>query len=168
MSCKPELLIADEPTTALDVTIQSQILDLMNELRDKQDTTILMITHDLGVVSEICDRVIVMYAGTVVEEGETEKILENPEHPYTEGLIKSMPKIGSKQSRLYAVAGQVPDPAKMPNGCKFADRCPYVMNICREEERALMDGCDGRKPRCWLLQDEYRDKGGDESCQLRK
>lgn len=160
MSCKPELLIADEPTTALDVTIQSQILDLMNELRDKQDTTILMITHDLGVVSEICDRVIVMYAGTVVEEGETEKIFENPEHPYTEGLIKSMPRIGSKQSRLYAIPGQVPDPAKMPKGCKFADRCPYVMDICREEEPALMEGSDGRKHRCWLLQDEYKDKGG--------
>src|SRR5699024_12263611 len=103
MSCKPELLIADEPTTALDVTIQSQILDLMNELRDKQDTTILMITHDLGVVSEICDRVIVMYAGTVVEEGEKEKIFENPEHPYTEGHIKYMPKNCYKKSQLYTI-----------------------------------------------------------------
>src|SRR5699024_4395360 len=116
----------------LDVTIQSQILDLMNELRDKQDTTILMITHDLGVVSEICDRVIVMYAGTVVEEGETEKIFENPEHPYTEGLIKSMPKIGSKQSPLCAISVQLQNTTMIANCCKYADRCSYVMDICRE------------------------------------
>src|SRR5699024_414855 len=119
MSCKPELLIADEPTTALDVTIQAQILELMKDLRDKQDTTIKMITNDLGVVSEVCDRVIVMYAGKVVEEGPTKEVFENPQHPYTEGLIKSMPKIGLKQKRLYAIPGQVPDPMSMPRGCKF-------------------------------------------------
>lgn len=158
MSCKPELLIADEPTTALDVTIQSQILDLMRKLRDEQDTTIVMITHDLGVVSEVCDRVIVMYAGTVVEEGQTEKIFNEPEHPYTEGLIKSMPEIGTEQERLYAIPGQVPDPAKMPAGCKFADRCPYVMDICREVEPELKEEPDGRKHRCWLFQDQP--KGG--------
>ncbi|GGP10286.1 ABC transporter ATP-binding protein [Oceanobacillus neutriphilus] len=159
MSCNPELLIADEPTTALDVTIQAQILELMKELREKQNTTILMITHDLGVVSEVCDRVIVMYAGRVVEEGKTAEVFENPKHPYTEGLIKSMPKIGQKQSRLYAIPGQVPDPANMPKGCKFAARCPHVMDICTEKEPDLIKDEEGRKHRCWLYQGEY--EGGE-------
>lgn len=154
MSCKPELLIADEPTTALDVTIQAQILELMKQLRNEDDTTILMITHDLGVVSEICDRVIVMYAGTVIEEGETDKVFNNPKHPYTEGLIQSIPKIGEEQSKLYAIPGQVPDPALMPKGCKFAPRCPYVMHVCKEKEPSLITDTDSRQHRCWLYQGE--------------
>lgn len=159
MSCDPELLIADEPTTALDVTIQEQILNLMKQLRDKNDTTILMITHDLGVVSKMCDRVIVMYAGTVIEEGETKKVFNNPKHPYTEGLIQSMPKIGEGQSRLNAIPGQVPDPAHMPNGCKFAPRCPYVMDVCKENEPSLVTEIDSRKHRCWLFQGEGNQDG---------
>src|SRR5699024_10222249 len=160
MSCKPELLIADEPTTALDVTIQAQILELMKDLRDKQDTTIMMITHDLGVVSEVCDRVIVMYAGKVVEEGPTKEVFENPQHPYTEGLIKSMPKIGLKQKRLYAIPGQVPDPMSMPRGCKFAARCPYVMDKCLENEPELLDVKETKQQsRCWLT--EEKSKGGE-------
>lgn len=159
MSCEPELLIADEPTTALDVTIQAQILELMKKLREEQNTTIMMITHDLGVVSEICDRVIVMYAGKVVEQGPTREVFDNPKHPYTEGLIKSMPKIGLKQERLYAIPGQVPDPAKMPKGCKFASRCPYAMDICREEEPSLIKDEQLREHRCWLLQGY--EKGGE-------
>ncbi|ASN04186.1 ABC transporter ATP-binding protein [Virgibacillus necropolis] len=154
MSCKPELLIADEPTTALDVTIQAQILELMKQLRDENDTTILMITHDLGVVSEICDRVIVMYAGTVIEEGKTKEVFNDPKHPYTEGLIQSMPKIGEEQSRLYAIPGQVPDHAHMPKGCKFAPRCPYVMDLCKEKEPSLVTEADSRQHRCWLFQGE--------------
>lgn len=154
MSCKPELLIADEPTTALDVTIQAQILDLMKQLRGENDTTILMITHDLGVVSEICDRVIVMYAGTVIEEGKTKEVFNDPKHPYTEGLIQSMPKIGEEQSKLYSIPGQVPDPAHMPKGCKFAPRCPHVMDICKEKEPSLVTEADSRQNRCWLFQGE--------------
>lgn len=160
MSCKPELLIADEPTTALDVTIQAQILELMKKLRDEQDTTIMVITHDLGVVSELCDRVIVMYAGRVVETGSTEEIFNDPKHPYTEGLIKSMPKIGQDQERLYAIPGQVPDPSNMPKGCKFAARCPYAMDICREEEPALKREDNEREHRCWLLQEHSETEGG--------
>lgn len=152
MSCSPELLIADEPTTALDVTIQAQILELMLELRDEKDTTILLITHDLAVVSELCDRVIVMYTGRVVEQGKTEEIFENPKHPYTEGLIKSMPKFGQQEERLNAISGQVPDPSEMPKGCKFAPRCPYAMDICREEEPPMAKEDNGREHRCWLLQ----------------
>ncbi len=159
MSCKPELLIADEPTTALDVTIQAQILELMKQLRDENDTTILMITHDLAVVSEICDRIIVMYAGTVIEEGETTQVFNDPKHPYTEGLIQSMPKIGENQSRLYAIPGQVPDPAQMPRGCKFAPRCPHVMDICREKEPSLVTDVDSRQHRCWLFQGEGNQDG---------
>lgn len=160
MSCAPELLIADEPTTALDVTIQAQILELMKKIRDEQDTTIMMITHDLGVVSEVCDRVIVMYAGKVVEQGKTREVFENPQHPYTEGLVKSMPKIGQKQKRLYAIPGQVPDPAKMPQGCKFASRCPYAMDICKEKEPPLLKDDDSlRENRCWLAHEEV--KGGE-------
>lgn len=152
MSCKPELLIADEPTTALDVTIQAQILELMKKIREEQNTTIMVITHDLGVVSELCDRVIVMYAGKVVEQGTTREVFENPQHPYTEGLIKSMPKIGYKQQRLYAIPGQVPDPSKMPEGCKFASRCPFTMDICLKQEPPLMNDKSSRENRCWLLQ----------------
>lgn len=159
MSCQPELLIADEPTTALDVTIQAQILELMKQLRDENDTTILMITHDLAVVSEICDRVIVMYAGTVIEEGQTKEVFNDPKHPYTEGLIQSMPKIGENQSKLYAIPGQVPDPSQLPKGCKFAPRCPYVMDICKEKEPSLVAEADSRQHRCWLFQEENEQDG---------
>src|SRR5699024_5635517 len=143
------------PTTALDVTIQAQILEFMKELRDKSGTTILMITHDLGVVSEVCERVIVMYAGTVIEEGETREVFENPRHAYKAGHTGSMPNACENQSRLSAINGQVPDPSHMPRGCKFAPRCPYVMDICRQEEPELISENQGRQHRCWLHQGDY-------------
>lgn len=156
MSCKPELLIADEPTTALDVTIQAQILELMKQLRNENNTSILLITHDLSVVSEICDRVVVMYAGTVVEEATVEELFEAPRHPYTKGLIDSVPGIGERQSRLNPIPGQVPNPGQMPQGCKFAARCPHVMNICHEKEPVLKEESNTRKHRCWLFQEQEK------------
>ncbi|MFD2211468.1 ABC transporter ATP-binding protein [Virgibacillus halophilus] len=166
MSCNPELLIADEPTTALDVTIQAQILELMKKLRDEKNTTILFITHDLGVVSEICDRVIVMYAGVVVEEGKTQEIFNHPKHPYTKGLIKSMPKIGEKRKRLNAIPGQVPSPSGMPKGCKFAPRCPHAMDICHRQEPVLKMEPNYRKHRCWLFQDHKKEDSKKEGSEV--
>lgn len=152
MSCNPEILIADEPTTALDVTIQAQILELMEEIKTKNDTGILMITHDLGVVAEMCNRVIVMYAGRIVEEAPVEDLFENPRHPYTKGLIESVPKLGNKIRRLPSIPGSVPDLSVMPKGCKFAPRCKYAFNKCFEMEPELMevDGAKGRSTRCFL------------------
>ncbi|NGP45123.1 ABC transporter ATP-binding protein [Bacillaceae bacterium SIJ1] len=155
ISCKPSLLIADEPTTALDVTIQAQILKLMKEVQQENDMGILMITHDLGVVAEVCDRVIVMYAGRVVEETTVEELFENPKHPYTKGLIASVPKIGSGVKRLHSIPGTVPSPANMPVGCKFAPRCPDVMDVCQTEEPELVKE-GGHSCRCWL----YKPKAG--------
>lgn len=134
MICQPEILIADEPTTALDVTIQSQILKLMKELNDKTETSILFITHDLGVVAEICDRVIVMYGGRIVEEGSVSDIFKNPQHPYTKGLLRSVPDIRSKQEKLYAIPGSVPKPGSIQKGCYFAPRCEISDMNCHENE----------------------------------
>ncbi|MCR8642736.1 ABC transporter ATP-binding protein [Paenibacillus sp. N1-5-1-14] len=150
MSCDPELLIADEPTTALDVTIQAQILDLMKQLNRDSGTAIMMITHDLGVVSEICDRIVVMYAGKVVEEGDKRSILKNPQHPYTKGLIQSVPDMSSKQERLYSIPGTVPSPRALPQGCRFAPRCEYVMEKCHQEMPSLMAIDADHRSRCWL------------------
>lgn len=154
MSCSPKLLIADEPTTALDVTIQAQILELMNRLKEEQKMGMLLITHDLGVVAEMCDRVVVMYAGRVVEEALVEDLFDNPQHPYTKGLINSVPKLRQKARRLESIPGNVPDLKTMPKGCKFAPRCPYVMEKCLSREPALIAVQDheGRKSRCWLTQ----------------
>lgn len=164
MSCKPELLIADEPTTALDVTIQAQILELMRNLRKENNTAILFITHDLGVVAEVCDRVVVMYAGTVVEEGTVQELFNHPKHPYTKGLIGSAPKLGSLRERLDAIEGQVPSPDQMPKGCKFAPRCPHVMDICWQKEPELVTDDDQHKHRCWLYQDH--DSPGQEKSEV--
>ena len=150
LSCKPELLIADEPTTALDVTIQAQILDLLKKLQQEMGTSIIMITHDLGVVAETCDQVAVMYAGKIVEYGSADDLLMGPKHPYTEGLLKSSPRIGEAQERLDAIEGFVPSPYAMPPGCAFAPRCPYKMEICDEAMPNLLDIGDGRLLRCWL------------------
>lgn len=150
LSCKPDLLIADEPTTALDVTIQAQILDLLKKLQQEMGTSIIMITHDLGVVAETCDQVAVMYAGKVVEYGSADDLLMAPKHPYTEGLLKSSPRIGEAQERLDAIEGFVPSPYAMPPGCAFAPRCPYKMEICDEAMPNLLDVGDGRLLRCWL------------------
>jgi peptide/nickel transport system ATP-binding protein len=151
MSCNPKLLIADEPTTALDVTIQAQILDLMRQLNEDFQTAILFITHDLGVVAEMCHRIVVMYAGKVVEEGEVSTIFRNPKHPYTQGLLKSIPKIKEKQNRLYSIPGNVPNPAAMPRGCRFAPRCEFAVDRCRVEEPYLIPHeAEHHRSACWL------------------
>ena len=155
LSCNPSLLIADEPTTALDVTIQAQILDLMGSLKADLNTAIILITHDLGVVAESVARVVVMYAGKVVEEADVYNIFENPLHPYTEGLLESIPRIdhsAQKQERLKEIRGVVPIPSQLPRGCHFNPRCPKVMDICREEIPDLKEEKSGHRVRCWLYE----------------
>ena len=152
MSCDPQLLIADEPTTALDVTIQAQILELMKKIQKEQGTSILLITHDLGVVAEMCSRVIVMYAGKIVEEAPVGVLFGNPSHPYTQGLIASVPKLGSGVKVLPSIPGSVPDLSSMPKGCRFAPRCKYATDKCREQEPELKAINENQKCRCWLKQ----------------
>lgn len=150
MSCNPKLLIADEPTTALDVTIQAQILDLMKDLSTKFETSILIITHDLGVVSEVADRVVVLYAGQVVEEAMVEDLFENPLHPYTSGLMGSIPSIDEDHSRLASIEGNVPSPENLPKGCRFAPRCPHAFERCFSEMPELVRKYANRSVRCFL------------------
>ena len=139
LACEPMLLLADEPTTALDVTIQSQVLAMMNELKDKMDTSVLLITHDLGVVAQTCDRVAIMYAGEIVEIGTVEDIFAGASHhPYTEGLFGSIPNMKTFTNRLYPIVGLMPDPTNLPNGCKFHDRCPKCVDICRESSPSMV------------------------------
>ena len=147
--CNPKILIADEPTTALDVTIQAQIIDLMNHLKEEIGTSIIFITHDLGVVAETCDDVVVMYCGRVVEKGNVYDIFDRTAHPYTEGLLNSIPKLGQHVEELASIPGNVPNPKYMPKGCKFAPRCPYATDRCREEEPGFFDVGDGHLSRCW-------------------
>ena len=152
LACNPKLLIADEPTTALDVTIQAQILDLLRRLRDDTGMAVLLITHDLGVVSETADRVVVMYCGQVVEEAEVRTLFDHPMHPYTLGLLKSIPRLEDDDSkRLYMIKGMVPNPLEMPPGCHFSDRCDSCMDICRTKVPELVD-VDGHKVRCFLYE----------------
>ncbi|MGE5702871.1 MAG: ABC transporter ATP-binding protein [Clostridia bacterium] len=153
MSCDPKLIIADEPTTALDVTIQAQILDLMRDLKEKTGTSIMLITHDLGVVAEMCDRVIVMYAGQVVEETDVDTLFENPKHPYTIGLMNSIPELDEEREYLDTIPGAVPLPQQMPAGCRFAPRCSKAMPICHEKPPELLQ-LDKQKCRCWLYAEE--------------
>lgn len=134
LACNPSLIIADEPTTALDVTIQAQVLDLMNNLKKEFSTAMLMITHDLGVVGEVCDRVAVMYAGEIVEEGSLEDIFTEPLHPYTSGLFKCIPDIEAKESEIHPIKGLMPDPINLPRGCYFSPRCDQVMDICKNKK----------------------------------
>lgn len=134
LACNPELLIADEPTTALDVTIQAQVLEMMKGLREKYNTSMLMITHDLGIVAEICDEVSVIYAGRVIEHGTLEDIFENTRHPYTEGLFNSLPNLEDRQAQLKPIKGLMPDPSNLPKGCAFCPRCDYAMEICKTEK----------------------------------
>jgi oligopeptide/dipeptide ABC transporter ATP-binding protein len=154
--CRPELLIADEPTTALDVTIQAQILDLMRNLRTKMDTSIILITHDLGVVAEMCDRVSVMYAGRIVEESPVEPMFEDPKHPYTAALIGSTPVLGQADKELVTIPGSVPNLIKLPQGCKFAPRCTArvenELERCTQEEPELKEIEPNRFVRCWLYE----------------
>ncbi len=147
--CNPKILIADEPTTALDVTIQAQIIDLMNHLKEEIGTSIIFITHDLGVVAETCDDVVVMYCGRVVEKGNVFDIFDRTAHPYTEGLLNSIPKLGQHVEELASIPGNVPNPKYMPKGCKFAPRCPYATDRCREEEPGFFDLGNDHLSRCW-------------------
>jgi peptide/nickel transport system ATP-binding protein len=153
LSCNPEVLIADEPTTALDVTIQSQILDLLQDLQKKEDMSILMITHDLAVVAEVADEVVVMYASKVVEKAPVAEIFNNPQHPYTKGLLKAIPQLGQRVERLNEIKGQVPKPQDYPVGCHFADRCPEAKDICREKQPATINVSDVHQVAC-VLYDE--------------
>ncbi len=148
--CDPDLLIADEPTTALDVTIQAQILKLMKELNNRLNTAVILITHDLGVVAETCERVLVMYAGKIVEEGDVHTIFNNPQHPYTKGLISSVPDMRFKKQRLYSIPGNVPKPGSIKQGCRFAARCEHTFSRCLEENPPLYETSEGHKTRCFL------------------
>ena len=153
LSCNPELLIADEPTTALDVTIQAQILELMRELKNKLGTSIMMITHDLGVIAEMADYVLVMYAGMVMEYCSVRDLFQKPIHPYTQGLINALPRIDDAKDKLYVIEGSVPSLYDMPEGCRFWPRCPHAKEICKTRIPELYD-CGGRKVRCFLYDDE--------------
>ena len=155
LSCNPKLLIADEPTTALDVTIQAQILDLMADLQREFQMSILMITHDLGVVAQVCEEVVVMYAGQVVEQGPVRAIFSTPQHPYTEGLLRSIPRLGMTQSeKLNVIRGVVPNPLRLPSGCRFAPRCDYRFDLCAKPPPLFDVG--GQLSRCWLCESGRR------------
>jgi peptide/nickel transport system ATP-binding protein len=150
LACQPKVLIADEPTTALDVTIQAQILDLMLDLNQKLGMGVIFITHDLGVVSEICSRVIVMYLGQVVEETDADSLFSKPLHPYTKGLMKSIPQMdGDRLKKLHMIEGTVPSLDNIPKGCRFASRCPFADELCRESAPELRIHDEGKKVRCW-------------------
>ena len=157
LACNPKLLIADEPTTALDVTIQAQIIELLKELKEKISMSIIFITHDLGVISEICDKVAVMYAGNIIERGSIDDIFYNPKHPYTLGLLKSIPKINNDDhERLIPIEGNPVDLINPPKGCAFAPRCEYCMNICMEKVPPVYHVEDGHEASCWLMvKEEY-------------
>jgi peptide/nickel transport system ATP-binding protein/oligopeptide transport system ATP-binding protein len=155
LGCRPELLISDEPTTALDVTIQAQILELITKLKDDLGTAVMMITHDLGVIAETTDRVMVMYTGNVMETATTVDLFENPKHPYTKGLLKAIPGVHSDESAdLYEITGTVPSLFDLPRGCKFNTRCPEVRDICREKQPELLEIDKGHKVACWNVTHE--------------
>lgn len=165
LSCQPELLIADEPTTALDVTIQAQILDLIVKLNKKLDMGIMLITHDLGVVAQVCQRIIIMYLGQVVEEGSVDEIFDNPKHPYTQGLIKSIPTLSTnKDERLYMIKGTVPALGQEGDGCRFCERCNYATPQCRTTSPELRVIGENRKVRCFNCEGVKESMtGGDEN-----
>jgi len=155
LSCKPDLLIADEPTTALDVTIQAQILELIKKLKDEIGMSILMITHDLGVIAEVSDNVIVVYAGKVLEYADVKTIFCNPRHPYTIALQNSIPLISNRPGKkLEAIQGEIPDPLALPSGCKFYPRCKFAIDLCNKEEPELGKIEDNHFVRCWMYNKE--------------
>ncbi|HYE82115.1 MAG TPA: ABC transporter ATP-binding protein [Clostridia bacterium] len=154
ISCNPALLIADEPTTALDVTIQAQILELLKELKRKLGTAIMLITHDMGVVAEMADNILVMYAGRVVEYADVKALFRAPKHPYTVGLLGSIPRMDVEQDKLYVIEGMIPNPAHMPKACRFHPRCPEARPICSRQEPELFP-LDGRKVRCWKYSPQW-------------
>jgi peptide/nickel transport system ATP-binding protein len=160
LALSPSLIIADEPVTALDVTIQAQILDLLRDLRDQTDAAVLLITHDMGVVAETCDRVIVMYLGKIVEEASVTDLFDAPSHPYTQGLLGSIPKIDEKQEWLEAIPGTIPNPLEMPPGCRFSNRCPKVMDICRRLSPELREVGPGHRVACHLYDPAYHNSSG--------
>jgi oligopeptide/dipeptide ABC transporter ATP-binding protein len=149
LACAPDLLIADEPTTALDVTIQAQILDLMRQLKAESNAAILLITHDLGVVAELVDHVVVMYAGKVVESAPVADLFADPQHPYTIGLLGSIPRLDEGRDRLAAIQGRVPSPYAPPSGCRFNPRCPFAIDRCRQESPPLAEVRPGHSSACW-------------------
>ena len=158
MVCKPDLMIADEPTTALDVTIEAQILHLMREMQQKSGASIIMITHNLGVVAELCDEVYVMYAGKVMEHAEIHELFKNPCHPYTYGLLNSIPDTQGTKDRLYTIKGMVPNLLKLPQGCRFCPRCDKAMKICMTTQPELQTVADGHEVRCHLFDKEVMGK----------
>ncbi len=157
LACVPDLLIADEPTTALDVTIQAQILDLMRDMKKQLGSAMMLITHDLGVIAEMANRAVVMYAGEIVEESPVASLFDKPHHPYTQGLIGSIPVLGELRERLDVIPGSVPNLINLPQGCRFAPRCrarvDHNLSICTEQHPGLIEVADGHKVRCWLYQD---------------
>jgi peptide/nickel transport system ATP-binding protein len=153
---EPQLVIADEPTTALDVTIQAQILELLREMRDRTGLALLLITHDLGVVAEMASRVIVMYAGEIVEEASVDALFDNPSHPYTEGLLAAIPRMGEESQRLRTIRGTVPPPTAWPSGCRFRDRCPYAFERCTREAPQLLRVSENHVARCHLIEEPSR------------
>ncbi|MHC8671169.1 ABC transporter ATP-binding protein [Bacillus cereus] len=153
LSCNPKLLIADEPTTALDVTIQAQILDLLRQVKEEFKTSILLITHDLGVVAEMADYVVVMYGGKVIEEAPVLEIFQNPKHPYTKGLLKSKPVMGKRIDKLYSIPGQVPNLVGLGEFCYFSGRCEHCMEICEKEAPNLNVNDENHKVACWLYEE---------------
>lgn len=160
LACDPEILIADEPTTALDVTIQAQIIEIVRELREKLGTAVIWITHDLGVVAGLADRVLVMYGGQIVEEAMVSELYANPQHPYTEGLLGSLPRLDQKGQELVNIKGQPPNLYSAPTSCSFAPRCPYAYDKCREENPPLMNIGENRRAACWWDIDNDRPRYG--------
>ena len=158
LACNPKILIADEPTTALDVTIQAQILRLLRDLQEKMDTAIILITHDLGIVAQTAENVMVMYGGQAVEYSDVASIYKKPLHPYTVGLLKSIPKLHEEQDKLYNIKGSIPSPQEFPKGCRFSPRCEDCMERCKDSMPQLTKTEDGRMVRCW----KYHDRGGEQ------
>jgi peptide/nickel transport system ATP-binding protein len=148
VSCQPKLLIADEPTTALDVTIQAQVLDLLKDMQQEFKMSVIFITHDLGVVANICDRVVVLYGGKVMEEAPINDLYLRPSHPYSEGLLTAMPQLGARAGRLASIPGSTPVPSALPKGCVFHPRCPYAIDRCQNDEVPLVEVGPGRLSRC--------------------
>lgn len=157
LACKPQILIADEPTTALDVTIQAQILDLIRELNESMGTSVVFITHDLGVVSELCDTVIVMYTGHIVEQAPVSELFGDPKHPYTRGLLNAIPRITKERAPLETIEGMVPNPTERIEGCSFSPRCPHATERCRKENPPMRSLPETRTVRCWLYADEVKE-----------
>ncbi|MBA1334432.1 MAG: Oligopeptide transport ATP-binding protein OppD [Firmicutes bacterium] len=158
LACNPEILIADEPTTALDVTIQAQILELMKDLKDRLDAAIMLITHDLGVIAEVAENVLVMYAGKVVEYSDVMSIFKNPKHPYTKGLLNSIPKLNETREKLDVIEGIVPNPYEMPEGCRFHPRCKHAREICKQQQPELIE-FQGHQVRCFMYTDHWTEGG---------